>query len=141
MMYEFMKDTRYKDIVKKYVEAMEKKQKQRSNDIKDERILGDASNALNEIAMEYEEFYNKRLNEVETGMETIEKSYKETGKQYDNPQEEILRRQDFEIEIAVASDYELEDIAKDTNRELSKYEFNKLLLEFKERDLQSHDLL
>lgn len=141
MMYEFMKDARYKDIVKKYVDAMEKKQKQQNNEIKDERILEDASNALNEIAIEYEEFYNKRLNEVEKGMETIERSYKETGKQYDNPQAEILRRQDFEAELAVASDSELEDIAKDTNRELSKYEFNKLLLEFKERDLQSHDLL
>lgn len=136
-----MKDAEYKAIVKEYVEAMTKKKKQIDRDVKPERIQQDADKAVKNLAEKITNFYNKRMADIQKQKKAIEKSYKKAGQQYDNPQAEILRRQDFEAELAVASDSELEAIANDTDRELSKYELNKLQLEFKERDLTSHAIM
>lgn len=141
MIYDYMKDAEYKAIVKEYVEAMTKKKKQIDRDVKPERIQQDADKAVKSLSEKITNFYNKRMADVQKQKKAIEKSYKKAGQQYDNPQAEILRRQDFEAELAVASDSELEAIANDTDRELSKYELNKLQLEFKERDLTSHTMI
>lgn len=141
MIYDYMKDAEYKAIVKEYVEAMAKKKKQIDRDVKPERIKKDADEAVKRLSEKVADFYNKRMADIHKKKHAIEQSYKKTGQQYDNPQAEILRRQDFEAELAVASDSELEAIANDTDRELSKYELNKLQLEFKERDLTSHSIM
>ena len=140
-MYDYMKDARYKAIVKEYVEAMEHKEKQLKRDVKPERIKKEADEALKSISEKMKEFHETRLKEIEENKRAIVKAYKQRGKQYEDPQAEILKRQDFDTEIAVATDMELEDIARDTDRELSKYELNKLQLEFKERDIRSIELI
>lgn len=140
MSYTFTKDERYKNIVEKYVNAMERKENQLKADVRTERIRKEAEEKMKEITEDLKKYYDDRMSEISKGKKEIVKSYKERGREYKNPQAEILRRQDFEMELAVADDHELKEIAGDMDRKLSRYEINKLQLEFRERNLSSADL-
>ena len=138
--YEFMKDAEYKAILKEYVEALEKREKQVKADVQPKRIKDDTDKAVRSVTEKIRNFYNKRMADIQKKKHEIEQSYKKTGMQYDNPQAELLKRQDFEAEIAVATNDELKNIVNDPERDFSKYELNKLQIEFKERNLTGGDI-
>ncbi len=133
--YPFMRDERYIAIAKEYLEAMKKANQQRKNEVKPDRIKADATNAQQQLQKKLEQFYRDKVREYTKEKEKIEHTYKNQKNNYSNPSEEILRRQDFDAKVSVASDRELEGILSTRVSDLSEYEFNRLQLEYKKREL------
>ncbi|MGE7365193.1 hypothetical protein ACQKKE_00940 [Desemzia incerta] len=131
----FMKDERYVKIVKEYLEAMETIKKQKKRDVKSERINEDVKAASSKLLSQLNSYYIEKKSEVQTEKKRIETSYKNNKKTYEDPLTEQLNRQDFEMEVKVMKDPELQDLLTKSGRDLSTYEVNRVHAELKNRGL------
>lgn len=129
--YEFMKDKRYINIVNEFIKGYERTAKQRDREVKHERIQSDVREFKVDILSKMKEYHSTRESEIQAKLSQIEKDYTQQSK-YDNPQEEVLRRQDFDMKLQMSSNHELVDLMEE---DLNEYEYNKLYLTMKERDM------
>lgn len=138
-LYPFMKDSRYIKLVEDFKTTLDKIHAQVKNDVKDERIRNEVREAKAEFKAKIDAFYSQKQKEYQKDLERIERAYKNKKQSYENPQAELLSRQDFDMNIQIMSDGKLKSLLKDDAMDLNEYQFNRLQIEFKSRGLKEFD--
>lgn len=133
--YPFMKDERYIAIVKEYAKALNRTHEQVKNEVVAERVKSDSREAQRKIGEQLEKFYNQKKQEYDSEKAKIERVYKNQKKTYENPNEEMLKRQDFDTMVSLASEQQLEEMLNDEDQNFTEYEFNRMQLEFRNRGM------
>lgn len=135
--YPFMKDERYVEIVKKLTKAYKHAVNQRKMHVVKEKIKKDSTNSYKELLKELNDFHTQKKAEIEAEQHRIRRAYKNKKKEYIDPQEEQLRRQDFETELMIMNDGELKNVLKDKDKSFTDFEINRMMIEFKNRGMNS----
>lgn len=138
-LYAFMQDSRYIDIVNDFKKQVKKIHEQVENEVKDDRIKVDVRTATKDTLEKINRFYDVKAKEYEEQRASIERAYKNKQQRYDDPQAELLERQDFDMKIQVASNDNLEEMLKDETVSLNEYQFNRLQIEYKNRGMKDTD--
>lgn len=138
-LYPFMRDARYVEIVKKFTKAYKHAVEQHKWQVIDKKRKEDANAAMKDLRGELNKFYITKKKEIQAEKKRIESAYKNKRQDYTNPQEEMLRRQDFEMKIMSADDSVLRNMIKDPDEDLTKFEIDRLHVEFKQRGLKEEE--
>lgn len=75
---------------------------------------------------------NESLNTVSSQMKRIELAKKSLLGRYENPQAELLKRQDFDMKLELLKREEIADLLGSETATFSEYELNKMALKFRE---------
>lgn len=122
----FMKNEEYIGIVEDYLKGVKRIEKLKEHDSKESRIQNEKKELASSLIDRTRKFYSKRNKAIDKNINRIKNSYKNKKTKYEDPAVELLRRQDFDMEVSSLTDLQLQEVAKDTSRELSRYELNKL---------------
>ncbi|HEM3492036.1 TPA: hypothetical protein U1B14_001429 [Streptococcus suis] len=122
----FAKTQEYKNIIQKYIDALTEWRRMVELDLRPERITEFRKNAKNDILNAYNSYRDKKIDEARQQMETIEKRYKNTRNVYLDPQVEILRRQDFDLEFSTMERNDIIELLSDEKRDFTDYELRKI---------------
>ncbi|MCQ8264107.1 hypothetical protein [Streptococcus suis] len=136
----FAKTKEYKNIIQKYIDALTEWRRMVELGIRSEHITEFRKNAKKEILDVYNAYRDKKIDEARQQMETIEKRYKNTRSVYSDPQAEILRRQDFDLEFSAMEYNEIVELLSDEKRDFTDYELKKINAHYR-RDLKIQTLL
>lgn len=139
-LYPFMKDQNYIEIVKEYRDALLHLEKQYKYKTENTTVKESAKKKFKEILAQLEKFHADKKKYYNDREKTIKNSYKNHEPNYSNPEAEILKRQDFDLKLSIASDDDLLDMVEDTDLKLNEYRMNRLIKEFKDRNIQSMEL-
>jgi hypothetical protein len=121
---------KYKAIFTKYLKFLDKL-RQFEDWKTDKTVVAEEVNAFRAGLLEdLKSFRAETLAEFEQEQKTIETRYKNTRSKYPDPQAEILRRQDFDLEMAEWDANEALYQLKDDGREFSSYELAKIKAKF-----------
>ncbi|WP_303973920.1 hypothetical protein, partial [Streptococcus merionis] len=122
----FTKTKEYKKILETYLEALNQLSKYQQWSTITDKVNEDMERRQGVLAKMYKEYKANRIAENEGKLTEIEKRFKNSRNVYDNPQAELLRRQDFDMELSLMDTYQVKEMLEDPNRDLSRYELKKI---------------
>lgn len=135
--YPFMLDKRYVEITRDYVNALKETKTKQKRGLKENVLKKEIMEAEKELSQKMRKFYETKKKEYQDERRKIELEYKSKQSTYDNPTEELLKRQEFETSIKVASESKLRSMLSGEYGDLSEHAINMLEIEFKNRDLET----
>lgn len=134
----FMYKPEYREIIRSVQEGTKSIKTLVGYDSSDERIRGTKDSIVTDIGGKITAFVKNEKNRITTELNSIEKSYSNSRGVYKNPTEELLRRQDFDMELSTMSEDDIKKMIYESKRELNNYELNKLYsLEYKDSNIKA----
>lgn len=127
----YAKTKEFKQIFKDYLKGLEQWQKMVSWDTRPEKIVEHRKALKNDLESALWEYKNNKISEARQQMEAIEKRYKNTRNTYADPQAEILRRQDFDMEFETLDRNDIVEMLSDEDRDFSDYELKRIAVTYK----------
>ncbi|EGO8121907.1 hypothetical protein FAD93_002379 [Enterococcus faecalis] len=124
--FSFMYKPKYKEIIQSLQEGIKQVERLNEYDSKEERIRETTSSIVEQAKQKLDDFVKTERNQLANQKKAIEKSYIQSRNVYENPTEELLRRQDFDMEISAMSESEIMDFLKTEGRQFTAYELNKI---------------
>lgn len=128
----FLGNKNYQSILNDYHKAMKTILTLREYDTKEDRIQAEKEQKQQELFEATRSFVNSESQKLRETIHEIKKRYANTNSIYKDPQSEILKRQDFDLEIGMMSELQIKDFLRDSDRQFSSYELNKIGNQFKE---------
>lgn len=124
----------YKNFLKQYIKALEVVRELRKWDADETRMNRDTK----ELEGQLLEKYNAIKNEVKTKnterMNAIAKAYKNTKNVYQDPQAELLKRQDFDLTLSLTDIHTVTEWLEDEEKDFSDYELLKIKAVYGKKD-------
>lgn len=134
----FMYKPEYREIIKSLQEGAKSIKTLVGYDSNDERMRNTKDSIVTDIRKKVTTFAKSEKDRITTELISIEKSYSNSRGVYKNPTEELLRRQDFDMEIATMAEDDIKKMISESKRELNNYELNKLYsLEYKDSTIKA----
>ncbi|MGL9815789.1 hypothetical protein [Enterococcus sp. DIV0098] len=124
--FSFMYNSEYKKVIESMKKGLKQVRELVSYDSKEERINSTIYEITSNLKNDMQEFVKNNQKRINQQKEAIEKSYAKSRNVYENPTEELLRRQDFDMEIASMSEDEILDLIQKPGRTFTSYELNKI---------------
>lgn len=124
--FSFMYHSKYKELIKEIQKGMKELKQLADYDVKEERIQQTRSDIQTSVVKNLDAFVKGEKQRITGRKQAIIESYMKTRNVYKNPTEEILRRQDFDMEVASMDQSELANLVKTPGRTFTTYELNKL---------------
>lgn len=124
--FSFMYNSDYKDVIESMKKGLKQVSELVSYDSKEERINSTVYEITSNLKNGIQKFVENNQKRINQQKEAIEKSYAKSRNVYENPTEELLRRQDFDMEIASMSEDEILELIQKTGRTFTNYELNKI---------------
>ncbi|HEM6117143.1 TPA: hypothetical protein U2C09_001769 [Streptococcus suis] len=128
----FLGNKNYQSILNDYHKAMKTILTLREYDTKEDRIQAEKEQKQQELFEATISFVNSESQKLRETIHEIKKRYANTNSIYKDPQSEILKRQDFDLEIGMMSELQIKDFLRDSDRQFSSYELNRIGSQFKE---------
>lgn len=125
--FAFMYQDEYKKIMNNLPGKIDELLTLQQYDSKEERITETTNQIVDSTFQEMRQFVKNEKTRLTTQMNQVVNSYKKTRNKYDNPQKELLRRQDFDLELANMNEAQLKDKLNDFSMEFTAYEINKIM--------------
>ncbi|MFH0357946.1 hypothetical protein ACHBHL_05525 [Streptococcus sp. A27] len=122
----YAKTNEYKAIFKKYLDGVIEWRKKVAYDVRPEVIETFRKKLKKETEEANNDYKNKKMTEARHQMEVIEKQFKNTRNTYTDPQAEILRRQDFDLEFSIMDREDIIELLSDEQRNFSNYELKRI---------------
>lgn len=126
MKLHYIHEPAYIAIFEKYVEAL-KKMKDfiywQTDQSKANEVIEELET---ELTHQYRNFADSYISKATNRMREIERDYKQRRQEYSDPQAEMLRRQDFDLEFSLLDKDEVIELLSDPDRRFSTYELNKI---------------
>ncbi|HFI2691609.1 TPA: hypothetical protein ACGO0Y_000668 [Streptococcus suis] len=126
MKFDYTRTPEYKSILTKAVEALRKKRQLFEFDSKASRIIAETVVMRTELSDAYKEYMNSYRTKIEKQIQELAEKYHKQEEGYADPQLEILRRQDFDLEVSMWDKNEALAQLQDEYRTFSNYELKKL---------------
>lgn len=114
----------YKAIYADYTATVDKLEKMRKWQTDKQVVKKEVEDYNNRTAQKLAELKRSTLAELTSKAEQIKNRYKNTKKTYDNPQAELLRRQDFDMELSFLDRQGAENLLFEEGQNLTAYELN-----------------
>lgn len=130
MKLDALHSNQYKNILMNYKQLLQSIENMVGQEIKPERIEREHASQFKEILDKTKDFQRVSEQERQNKQAIIRKRYKNTKKEYENPQLELLRRQDFDAELATLTKGEIADILSDTERDFTEYELRTIIQKY-----------
>lgn len=124
--FNFMTRPGYKKIISDYQNGVKSIMSKNNMDVKEEVINEEVKEIINETYSNMQQFVKSERERINKEMSTLRSSYKSSKSVYSNPQEEILRRQDFDLELNSMSDSDIVTFLDDSERTPTEYELRKI---------------
>ncbi|MFC0233931.1 hypothetical protein ACFFIF_08015 [Vagococcus entomophilus] len=124
--FNFMTRPGYKKVIQDYQNGVKSIISKNKMSVKDEVIDEEVKEIINNTHSSMQQFVKSERKRINKDMATLRSSYKRSKSVYSNPQEEILRRQDFDLELYTMSDNDIERFLSDKERTPSEYELRKI---------------
>lgn len=121
----------YKELLEKYGNMVSTLQKMNRQGFKDEIIQNKYNELINDYRKAKENEKTSLRRKTEANLAQIKKVLANPPKSYQNPVEEQLKRQDFDIKLELMSRNDVIDLLK-SGAVFSEYELNKMRLAFKD---------
>ncbi|WP_430598333.1 hypothetical protein [Enterococcus sp. AZ177] len=125
--FSFMYQPEYKKIIKELADGLEQVKILHRFDSKEERIRDTANLMAEATFVKLQSFVETEKKRLNSQMEKIKSSYKKTRNKYENPQEEILRRQDFDMSLSNLGELQVKAMLQEKDREFTEYELKKIM--------------
>lgn len=122
----FARTKEYKKIIEEYLEALKMWRDMLKWDTKDEKIARHLTDSLEILTRKYNAYKNKKMQEAKVQMDNISALYKNSKVSYEDPQKELLRRQDFDMTISMMDKLEVIEMLEDYQKDLTQYELMKI---------------
>lgn len=116
----------HKKFVKEYLEVLKMWRDMLKWDTKTEKIEKHRKEAIRILTDMYNAYKNKKMQEAKVQMDNIAALYKNSKVSYEDPQKELLRRQDFDMSIALMQKLEVIEMLEDYQKDLTQYELMKI---------------
>lgn len=124
--FSFMYQPKYKEIIRDAQKGLKHLKNLIDFDSKEERI-NQTRNDLRAIAAKsIQDFVKAERQRITEQKQSIEQSYAKARNVYKNPTEELLRRQDFDMEVSAMDNTEIAKLIQTPGRTFTMYELNKL---------------
>lgn len=130
------KDEQYQKILDGYLSFKTAYEKKKQEGIYTQAYLSDYAQKFQEaIRNDLKNFYDSKLQAIKDQQAAVKAKY---AVKYDNPQEEILRRQDIERKVKVMSDLDLKDAVTNLRNDTVKdsYYYDMLQIEANNRGMK-----
>lgn len=124
--FSFMYKPQYKAAVKMLQKGLKQMSQLVEYDSKEKRIQETKSEICNAVKNQLIQFVSEEKKRIAEQKLSIEKSYARSRSVYENPTEELLRRQDFDMEVATMDENEIMAFLKTPGRTFTSYELNKI---------------
>lgn len=135
--FSFMYRPEYKKVFEELSNGMKRVKVLHRYDSKEQRTQQTIDDIKQNAFKVLQNFVKSEKNRIRIEMDKIEKSYKITKNTYADPQSELLRRQDFDLEIANADRTKIIEMLKDADRNYSVYELNKIMATAQSNDIKA----
>ncbi|MFM0875655.1 hypothetical protein [Streptococcus suis] len=126
MKFDYTRTPEYKNILTQAVSGLRKKRQLLEFDAKLSRIIAETVTLRAELSEAYKAYMNGYRDKIEKQMQELAEKYRKQEEDYTNPQLEILRRQDFDLEVSMWDKNEALAQLQDEYRTFSNYELKKL---------------
>ncbi|MGO0053095.1 hypothetical protein PWH33_07985 [Streptococcus suis] len=126
MKFDYTRTPEYKNILTQAVNSLRKKRQLLEFDSKTSRIIAETVTMRTGLSEAYKAYMNSYRNKIEKQMQELAEKYRNQAEDYTDPQLEILRRQDFDLEVSMWDKNEALAQLQDEYRTFSNYELKKL---------------
>lgn len=116
----------YKAIIKDYLAGLEKLAKFKQWNTERARVIKEMTEAHEQLTAKFEAFRQSKISEYSQQMATIEVRHKNAKGVYKDPQMEMLRRQDFDLEFETWDINDAIHYLRDEIKTFSRYELAKI---------------
>lgn len=130
----------YKAIIKDYLTGLKRLIEFKKWDTERSRVTKEMTELQEQLAQKLEEFRDAKISEYTQQMGFIESRHKNTRSIYTDPQVEMLRRQDFDLEFETWDANEAYRFLNDEGKDFSSYELAKIRNRYK-NDARIQNLL
>lgn len=130
----------YKAIIKDYLDGLERLIKFKKWDTERSRVIKEMTELQEQLAQKFEDFRETKISEYTQQMSFIESRHKNTRSIYTDPQAEMLRRQDFDLEFETWDANDTYTYLNDEEKDFSSYELAKIRNRYK-NDARIQNLL
>ncbi|HFR3403526.1 TPA: hypothetical protein ACHU7R_000818 [Streptococcus suis] len=127
----YAKTTEFKGMFKEYIKDMQHLKNMIEWDTRPEKIAEFKKETKDKLLRAYNAYKFQKMTEARSQMEVIEKQFKNTRVTYTDPQAEILRRQDFDMEFSMLDRDDIVEMLNDEQRDFSDYELKKIQITYK----------
>lgn len=124
--FNFMTRPGYKKVIADYQNGVKSIINKNKMSVKDEVINEEVKEIISNTHSSMQQFVKSEKERINKDMATLRSSYKRSKSVYSNPQEEILRRQDFDLELNTMSDNDIVNFLSDPERTPTEYELRKI---------------
>ncbi|HFI0273156.1 TPA: hypothetical protein ACGO2R_000875 [Streptococcus suis] len=126
MKFDYTRTPEYKNILTQAVNSLRKKRQLLEFDSKTSRIIAETVTMRAGLSEAYKAYMNGYRDKIEKQMQELAEKYRKQEESYADPQAEILRRQDFDLEVSLWDKNEALAQLQDEYRIFSNYELKKL---------------
>lgn len=116
----------YKAIIEDYLTGLDRLAMFKKWNTERSHVMKEMTEWHKQLAAKFETFRVAKINDYSQRMTVIERRHKNTRNIYTDPQAEILRRQDFDLELENWSKIDVLHYLRDENRAFSSYELAKI---------------
>lgn len=124
--FNFMTRPGYKKIIADYQNGLKSIISKNKMSVKEVVINEEVNELIKNTHLSVQRFVKSEKELLNNEMTSIRESYKRSKSVYSNPQEEILRRQDFDLELSAMRDGDVMAFLSDKERTPSEYELRKI---------------
>lgn len=124
--FNFMTRPEYKKIIADYQNGLKSIISKNKMSVKEVVINEEVNELIKNTHLSMQQFVKSEKELLNNEMTSIRESYKRSKSVYSNPQEEILRRQDFDLELSAMRDDDVMAFLSDKERTPSEYELRKI---------------
>ncbi|EFU74344.1 hypothetical protein [Enterococcus italicus] len=124
--FSFMFNKQYQAIIKEAQKEMKQIKQLIDYDSKEERLNQAISDSKKNTVNAIQDFVKSQKQAIKDQQTAIEQSYAKARNTYKNPTEELLRRQDFDMEVGSMDQSEIATLVHTPGRTFTTYELNKL---------------
>lgn len=128
----FTKKQAYKNILVTLKKGTDRIIDLRKLDVKEERLNKEVSDLQLKVFEDLQKFVTSERSRLQKEMAVIEQRYKNTRQTYKDSQAELLKRQDFDLELSLMNRHDLLAELSSGDRRFSLYEINKIMNEYKD---------
>ncbi|HFI0131511.1 TPA: hypothetical protein ACGOY0_001558 [Streptococcus suis] len=126
MKFDYTRTPEYKNILTQAVNSLRKKRQLLEFDSKTSRIIAETVTMRAELSEAYKAYMDSYRDKIEKQIQELAEKYRKQEESYIDPQAEILRRQDFDLEVSMWDKNEALAQLQDEYRTFSNYELKKL---------------
>lgn len=128
----FTKKQAYKNILVTLKKGTDRIIELRKLDVKEERLNREVLDLQEKVFKDLQIFVTSERSRLQSEMTSIEQRYKNTRQTYKDSQAELLKRQDFDLELSLMNRDDLLTELSRGDRRFSLYEINKIMSEYRD---------